>query len=297
MQSNITAEVTLKAYAKINLALDVLYKRQDGFHEVTMIMQSVSLADDIRLEKRDEGITLHVDVPGLAADKTNLAFRAAALLKNTYGIKRGVHIELVKKIPVAAGLAGGSADAAAVLKGLSRLWNLGLSMPELERLGADLGSDVPFCLHGGTMLAVGRGEKLLPLPAIPKCYIILAKLPIHVSTAWVYGHYRADRVQEHPDLEAMKEGLKNKDLTAIAARLGNVLESVTISAYPGIANLKQSMQENGALNSLMSGSGPTVFGLVKGRDRAEHIAAQLKKHTSAQVFIAKSVQDLEVENG
>lgn len=297
MQSSMTEDITIKAYAKINLALDVLYKRQDGFHEVAMIMQSVSLADEVRLWKREEGITLGVDVPGLAADKTNLAFRAAALLKNTFGIKKGVHIELVKKIPVAAGLAGGSADAAAVLKGLNRLWNLGLSMPELEKLGADLGSDVPFCLHGGTMLAVGRGEKLLPLPEMPKCYVILAKLPIHVSTAWVYGHYRDDRVKEHPDLEGMKEGLKNKDLTLIAAKMGNVLESVTIPAYPGIANLKQSMQENGAINSLMSGSGPTVFGLVKGRERAEHIAVQLKKHSSAQVFIAKTVQDLEGENG
>lgn len=297
MQSNITENITIKAYAKINLALDVLYKRQDGFHEVAMIMQSVSLADEVRLRKQEEGITLHVDIAGLAADKTNLAFRAAALLKSTFGIKQGVHIELIKKIPLAAGLAGGSADAAAVLRGLNRLWNLGLSMPELEKLGADLGSDVPFCLHGGTMLASGRGEKLLPLPELPNCYIILAKLPIHVSTAWVYGHYRADRIVEHPDLEAMKESLKNKDLAAIAAKLGNVLESVTIPAYPGIAKLKQSMREDGALNSLMSGSGPTVFGLVKGRDHAEHIALQLKKHSSAQVFIAKSVHDLEGKNG
>jgi 4-diphosphocytidyl-2-C-methyl-D-erythritol kinase len=262
-----------------------------------MIMQSISLADDVRLYKQEERITLGVDVPGLAADKTNLAYRAAALIKDTYGIKLGAHIELVKKIPMAAGLAGGSADAAAVLKGLNRLWNLKLTMSELEKLGADLGSDIPFCLNGGTMMAEGRGEKLSPLSNMPKCYVVLAKLPINVSTAWVYGHYRADRVLDHPDIEGMKKCLKDNDLATIAAKLGNVLESVTIPAYPKIANIKQCMLENGAMNSLMSGSGPTVFGLVEGRDQAEHIAAQLKKHSDARVIIAQSVQNLEGENG
>lgn len=294
---NKDGSVSVKACAKINLALDVLYKRDDGYHEVAMIMQSISLADEVTLVNRPEGITLSVDTPNLAADKSNLAYRAAALIKNMLGIKTGIHIKLVKKIPMAAGLAGGSADAAAVLSGLNQLWDLRLTMSELEKLAADLGSDVPFCLHGGTMLAAGRGERLSPLPALPECYVVLAKPPIDVSTAWVYGHYHADRIETHPDLNGMKKSLENKELALIAAKLGNVLESVTIPAYPCIADLKTCMLENGAMNSLMSGSGPTVFGLVEGREQAEYVAAQLKKQHDAHVVIAKSVRNMEGKNG
>lgn len=294
---NKSQSINVKACAKINLALDVLHKRDDGYHEVAMIMQSITLADELTLTNSPDGITLSVDTPNLAADKSNLAYRAAALIRSEVGINAGIHIRLVKKIPMAAGLAGGSADAAAVLCGLNQLWDLRLTMSELEKLAADLGSDVPFCLHGGTMLATGRGEKLSPLPDLPECYVVLAKPPVDVSTAWVYGHYQAQRIATHPDLEGMKESLKRKELKVVAAKLGNVLESVTIPAYPCIADLKTCMLENGAMNSLMSGSGPTVFGLVEGRRQAEYVAAQLTKQHDAHVVIARSVQNMEGKNG
>lgn len=285
--------LTLKAYAKINLALDVLSKRPDGYHEVAMIMQSVSLADTIVLTEQPAGIALSVTIPGLPADGSNLAYRAAALMVEYAKPGKGVHIHLEKQIPLAAGLAGGSADAAAVLRGLNQLWQLNLSLDELSNLAAQLGSDVPFCLYNGTMLATGRGELLKPLPPMPDCYVILAKPAVAVATAWVYGRFRASEIRVRPDIQAMCKNLAQGNLTGVAGGLANVLESVTIPEYPQIAEIKNAMLAYGALAALMSGSGPTVFGLAGCRRQAENIAARLQAQGVPEIFVAKTVSKVE----
>lgn len=281
--------VKLRGNAKINLTLDVLYKREDGFHQVEMIMQAIELADIVGLEERkNDNISITANIARLPCDHRNLAYRAAVLIKESCQVKSGVHIVLEKNIPIAAGLAGGSADAACVLLGLNNLWNLGLSIQELEILGAKLGSDVPFCITGGTMLATGRGELLKPLAEIKPCYVVLAKPPIGVSTAWVYRQYRNQNVKDHPDTVGVMASLKQGDLTGVVSRLNNVLESVTIPAHPEIKALKECMIQHGAMASLMSGSGPTVFGLVEDLAGAERIAAKLRSQSTAQVFVTKT---------
>ncbi len=287
--------MVLAARAKINLALDVLGRRPDGYHEVAMVMQSVALADKVTLAAADD-ISVTSTFADLDCGPTNLAYRAAALLRDRCGVARGVRITLEKNIPLAAGLAGGSTDAAAVLRGLNGLWRLGLTPAELEELGAALGSDVPFCLRGGTALATGRGELLAPLPALPPVWVVLAKPPVAVSTAWVYGNYRGERVAVRPDVAGMQACLAAGDLPGVAARLGNVLETVTVPAHPAIAALKENMREQGAMASLMSGSGPTVFGLVDDRRQAEKIAAALRR-TTAWVTVTEAAGELGEEDG
>lgn len=281
--------LTVKAYAKVNLALDIIGKRQDGYHEVAMIMQSIDLADTVSFTEQDGDITVMANIPALACDETNLAYRAAALLKREFSIKAGVNIALTKTIPMAAGLAGGSADAAAVLTGLNHMWGLKLSGDKLAELGAALGSDVPFCLRGGTMLASGRGEILRRLPNLPECYVVLAKPDISVSTAWAYGNFSQDKAGRRPAIENMIGCLKSGDLAGIAQRLCNVLESVTIAAHPVIGYLKQTMLDCGLMASLMSGSGPTVFGLTPDAETAQAAARELRSINNAEVFIAKTV--------
>ena len=278
----------LQAFAKINLTLDVLYKRPDGYHEVAMVMQAIDLADELTLSPQEEGITLSTDSPGLETDGRNLACRAASLLREHCGLRQGVHIHINKKIPVAAGLAGGSADAAATLKGLNRLWELNLPLKELALLGAQLGSDVPFCLYGKTMLATGRGEYLRPLPPLPECWVVLAKPPAAVATAWVYANYRNSPDVSHPDTDGLLQALAEKSFSGVAARLGNVLETVTIPAYPEIVELKNRMLRYGAAASLMSGSGPTVFGLTDTYEKARGLAGQMEEHQDAIILVAKT---------
>lgn len=285
--------LTIKAYAKINLALDVLYKRPDGYHEVAMIMQAISLSDTVTLKSQPAAIELSVNIPGLAADNSNLAYRAAALLQEYTKTGQGVHIYLDKQIPMAAGLAGGSADAAAVLKGLNQLWELNLSLDKLSNLAARLGSDVPFCLSNGTMLATGRGEIVEPLPPLPHCYVVLAKPAVEVPTAWVYGQFRASGVSGRPDITAMRESLVNNNLAGVAGQLANVLESVTIPAHPEILKIKEAMLAYGAMAALMSGSGPTVFGLSECREQAEQIAGRLRSLGVPEVFLAETVSKVE----
>lgn len=258
-----------KAPAKINLSLDVLHKRQDGYHEVEMVMTMVDLAD--RLELRElprDTIIISSQVGYIPVDEKNLAFQAARLIKEKYDVRKGVYIHLDKKIPVAAGLAGGSSDAAAALRGLNRLWDLGLSTSELMKLGEELGSDVPFCVRGGTALASGRGEKLQSLPSPPQGWVILAKPPINVSTADVYGRLQADRIEQHPSIPDMIKALRHGDFFGVCHSLGNVLEEVTMQLYPEVWRLKQCMQKLGVDGVLMSGSGPTVFGLVAKQAKA-----------------------------
>ena len=281
--------LSLKAYAKINLALDVIGKRPDGFHEVVMIMQSISLHDLVFMSLRKNGITLSCNNAELPCDKTNLVFRAAELVQKEVGVQKGVYIKLTKNIPLAAGLAGGSSDAAAVLKGLNTLWELALSTRELETLAARLGSDVPFCLWGGTALATGRGECLEPLPDFSGVGVVLANPPLQVSTAWVYGRFRQELVLQRPNLAGMRLAIGEKDFEAVAGQLVNVLETVTVPAHPQIADIKKLLSNEGARGVLMSGSGPTVFALTPSLDSARQLAGRISHGTDASIFVAETV--------
>lgn len=263
-------EIKLKARAKINLGLDVLRKREDGYHEVRMIMQTIPLYDKLTIRPaEDEQIHIRTNRHFLPTGEDNLVYRAAKLLMDEFQIRQGVEIELAKYIPVAAGMAGGSSDAAAMLVGMNKLFDLGLSTEQLMERGVKIGADVPFCVMRGTALAEGIGEKLTPLPPMPKCHILIAKPGIHVSTKFVYGNLRAGELEEHPDIDGQIEALKRGDLQELARLMGNVLETVTIPEYPVIRQIKDTMKEYGALNAMMSGSGPTVFGLFE-----EKLAAQ-----------------------
>lgn len=276
-----------KAYAKINLGLDVLGRRADGYHEVKMIMQTVGICDDLTFEKNAvPGVCLEIEGADLPTDGDNLVCRAAALMMEAGETTEGVRITLRKRIPVAAGMAGGSADAAATLRGLNRLFGLGYSPRELRELGVKLGADIPFCIEGGCMLCEGIGEKLTPLPSPPACYLVIAKPDFDVSTAFVYGNLKADSLPFHPDIDGMAEALAEGDLKKITDRMGNVLETVTKKAYPVIAQWKGKMRELGAENALMSGSGPTVFGICKEKGTADRIAAAIRDMAPAsEVFV------------
>lgn len=261
----------VKAPAKINLTLDVLYKRPDNYHEVEMIMTTVDLADRIGLESREDGqIKIALKDNFVPDDQRNFAYQAAELIKSTYGIKEGVTISIEKEIPIAAGLAGGSSDAAATLRGLNELWNLKLSLDELAELGAKIGSDVSFCVYGGTALATGRGEIIEELPAPPTCWVVLAKPKIGVSTADVYGGLKIEGLQ-HPNTKQMIQAIETNDYELMCKSFGNVLETVTFNLHPEVVTIKEQMQRFGADAALMSGSGPTVFGVVESEARVSRI--------------------------
>lgn len=263
--------ILVKAPAKINLSLDVLRKRDDGYHEVKMIMTTIDLADRIELEEQEENkISILSHNRFVPDDERNLAYQAAKLLKERFGVKKGVSILISKVIPVAAGLAGGSSDAAATLRGLNKLWNLGLSLDELAELGAEIGSDVSFCVYGGTAIATGRGEIIEPIAAPPPCWVILAKPTIGVSTADVYRNLKVDQVK-HPDTDAMIRAINNHDFKGICENVGNVLETVTLKLHPEVNHIKVQMNRFGADAVLMSGSGPTVYGLVQYQSRLHRI--------------------------
>lgn len=276
-------KIKLKALGKINLGLDVLGRRPNGYHDVRMVMQTVYLYDQILLEKTDkEGISLETNLFYLPVNENNLAYRAAKMLIDEFAIKEGVHISLEKHIPVAAGMAGGSSNAAAVLYGMNRLFQLGLTDQELMDRGVQLGADVPYCIMRGTVLAEGIGEKLTPLPAMPKCHVLLAKPPISVSTHKVYEKLDAQKVTKHPDIDGILLGLQTGDLKKITSSMGNVLENVTITEYPQIERIKDVMKEEGALNAMMSGSGPTVFGIYDDKMLARRAAARIREEQLAK---------------
>lgn len=282
----------LKALGKINLGLDVLGRRENGYHDVRMVMQTVYLYDKICLEKTKEPqITLTTNLYYLPVNENNLAYRAADMLMKEFGIKEGVNIQLEKHIPVAAGMAGGSSNAAAVLFGINRMFSLGLSQKELMERGVQLGADVPYCVMRGTVLAEGIGEILTPLPNLPKCHVLIAKPPISVSTKMVYEKLDAHEIEEHPDIDGILAGLKNQDLTQITNSMGNVLERVTIEAYPVIQEIKEVMKQQGALNAMMSGSGPTVFGIYDDKRKARIASAKLR-----QMGLAKQIYVTNVHN-
>lgn len=280
----------MKALAKINLGLDVVRKREDGYHEVRMIMQTISLYDKIFIKKtKNTGIKVSTNLYYLPNNENNLVYKAAKLLIDEFEIKNGVSMKLEKYIPVAAGMAGGSADAAAVLIGMNKLFGLGLSRKQLMDRGVSIGADVPYCIMRGTALAEGIGERLTKLKPLPKCYILIAKPGISVSTKFVYGNLKADEIEKHPDIDGIIEAIDNADILSVAERLGNVLEDVTIREYPVIDELKQFMKDRGALNSLMSGSGPTVFGIFTDKDMADKAYMELKGDLRAKQVYLTSV--------
>ncbi len=275
------------ASAKINLALDVLKKRADGYHEVCMVMQSVGLADIVRISPA-ERLSVQTDRTDLPNGPDNLAWRAALAFERATGRKASVSIEIEKHIPLGAGLAGGSTDAAAVLRGLNRLLKTNLSVADLQEIAATIGSDVPFCVTGGTALAEGRGELITPLADLPACPVVLANPGFEVSTAWVYGAYRAERVQQRPDIRRMLAAIAAQDWNGVMQTMGNVLESVTMPAYPVVEQIKKAMLAQGACVALMSGSGPTVFALVREEKQAAALAQAVRKETGAATYITET---------
>ena len=282
--------LSLKAYGKINLGLDVLRRRDDGYHEVRMIMQTVGIYDRIDLiYKETPGITVETNLYYLPDNENNLVYKAAKLLMDEFHVQKGVHIRLRKYIPVAAGLAGGSSDAAAVLFGVNKMFSLGLTTEQLMDRGVKIGADVPYCVMRGTALSEGIGEILTPLPVPPQCQVLIAKPGISVSTKFVYENLHANelRPEQHPDIDGMMEAIKQKDLYGIADRFGNVLENVTIPAYPVIQEIKDLMLEQGAIGALMSGSGPTVFGLFTNPKAAAKAHEEMRFGAGAE--LAKQV--------
>lgn len=279
----------LKAYGKINLGLDVLGVREDGYHEVKMIMQTVKLYDKLtfRILEEDE-IRVHTNLNFLPVDENNLVYKAVKLIKDKYGIQKGLDIDLYKCIPVAAGMAGGSSDCAAALVGASRMFGLKLGKKTLMKLGVELGADVPYCILRGTALSEGIGELLTSLPPIPDCFILIAKPHISVSTKYVYQHLDEKKEIDHPDIDGMIQAIQDGNLEGITGRFGNVLEAVTIPEYPVIRDIKNMMLEAGAMNSLMSGSGPTVFGFFKEEETARNAAERIReKGLANQIFVVQ----------
>ena len=266
----------IKAYAKINLGLDVLGTLPNGYHEVKMIMQTVGIWDELTVEKTDGSIVIDTDSRELPTDGNNIIYKAARLMQEEFGLSGGIRVCLKKNIPVAAGMAGGSAEAAAVLTAWILLYELGLSVEMLRELGVRIGADVPYCIMGGTALAEGIGERLTRLPAAPQCVLVVAKPDRNVSTKDVYRALDALADYPHPDIDGMTAAIREGNIAGVAARLGNVLEEVTAKSCPPVTEIRRMMDSHGALGSLMSGSGPTVFGIFDDRTKAETLAELLR---------------------
>ena len=270
-------KILVNSHAKINLCLDVTAKRSDGYHEVNMIMQQCGLCDSILLEKKQEGISLKTNLKFLPTDERNIAFKAAQAFFSHCGISGGVGIDIIKRVPVGAGLAGGSGNGAAVLQGLNRLYGANLSEEALCEIGVTLGADVPYCLKSGTMLASGIGEELRPLPALPKTAIVIVKPPFSVSTPTIYNKIDNTEIQQRPDIPLLTDALLRKDVKTLAENMVNVMEEVTLSMHPVIGRIKNSLLQDGALGACMSGSGPSVFALFDSYGAAKRAASAFKK--------------------
>ena len=284
--------ISLKALAKINLGLDVVRRREDGYHEVRMVMQTIHLYDRLEMEKTaTPGIELSTNLSYLPVNENNLVYRAGKLLMDEFGIAEGIKVYLNKRIPVAAGMAGGSSDAAAVLFGVNRIFRLGLTMEQLMERGVKIGADVPYCLMRGTALSEGIGEILTPLPPVPQCPVLIAKPSINVSTKFVYENLHLDQLSpaDHPNIDGIISAIRDGQISGIAENLGNVLESVTVKEYPIIQEIKDTMLRYGAIGSLMSGSGPTVFGLFPDQDTATAAYQRMRfgesSHLAKQVYL------------
>ena len=280
----------LRAFAKINLGLDILRKREDGYHEVRMIMQTIQMYDVLEMKKvKKPGISLSVNYPYIPSDERNLVYKAAKLLMDEFQVKEGVDIRLEKFIPVAAGMAGGSSDAAAAMVGINHLFKLGLSEKDLMDRAVNIGADVPYCIMRGTALAEGIGEKLTRIAQVPDCYVLIGKPGIGVSTKTAYESLQLDKIQSHPDLDGMIRDIENGNLLAMTDKMGNVFESGIIGKYPVIGEIKDLMEANGALKAMMSGSGPTVFGIFDDREKMEAAAAVLRQSNLAKTVFATEV--------
>ena len=287
-------KIELKAYGKINIDLDVIRKREDGYHDLDMIMQTVGVYDDVIISREDGTQTYEIEVSTdadiLPNDKGNLAFMAAKVLMEAYDIKSKVKIHINKRIPIAGGMAGGSADCAAVLRGVNKLFQLGLTDEQLQEYGVKLGADVPYCIVGGTKRAQGIGEILTDLPTPPKCYVIIAKPDAFVSTKFVYSHIRPAQIENHPDIDGIIESIKAGDLYGMCEKIANVMEDVTIPEYPIIQKVKDILKSNGAVNALMSGSGPTVFGIYDDEEKAKQSMDALSgKEFVSQLYLTKFI--------
>jgi len=280
----------LRAFAKINLGLDILRKREDGYHEVRMIMQTIQMYDVLEMKKvKKPGISLSVNYPYIPSDERNLVYKAAKLLMDEFQVKEGVDIRLEKFIPVAAGMAGGSSDAAAAMVGINHLFKLGLSEKDLMDRAVNIGADVPYCIMRGTALAEGIGEKLTRIAQVPDCYVLIGKPGIGVSTKTAYESLQLDKIQSHPDIDGMIRDIENGNLLAMTDKMGNVFESGIIGKYPVIGEIKDLMEANGALKAMMSGSGPTVFGIFDDREKMEAAAAVLRQSNLAKSVFATEV--------
>lgn len=292
-------QIKKKARAKINLGLDVIRRRPDGYHDVKMIMQTIELSDELIFTKVPEaGIRIELEKEDgnpsfIPTDDNNLIYKAAKMLFDLYSIDQGVHILLKKSIPVAAGMAGGSTDAAATFVAVNELFDLGLSLTKLKEMAVKIGADVPYCISGGTALSQGIGEVLTPLKNPPFCHIVIAKPDIDVSTKYVYENLHVDQIREHPDIDAMIEALEKQDGKELAKNMSNILEHVTQTQYPVILEIKECMENQGAMKALMSGSGPTVFGLFEEKEKALEAMKAIKEQGLAnQIFLTYFSNDM-----
>ena len=280
----------LRALAKINLGLDILGKRPDGYHDVRMIMQTIQMYDVLDIRKKEEpGISLSVNVPYVPADERNLVYKAAKLLMDEFRIQEGVAIRLEKFSPIAAGMAGGSSDAAAAFVGLNRLFRLNLTEKELMERAVKIGADVPYCIMRGTALAEGIGEKLTRMEPLPPCYVLVGKPGVNVSTKMAYENLNLSEIASHPDIDGMIEDIRRKDLYSMAAKMSNVFEPGIVRQYPVIRQIRELMEENGAVRAMMSGSGPTVFGIFDSKDQMERAAAVLRESRLARTVFATEI--------
>lgn len=278
----------VKAYAKINIALDVVGKRDDGYHLLKMIMQTIDLYDIIELEKCNSGINLKCNKHYVPTDEKNLAYKAAKLFMETYSIKSGVNINIIKNIPVSAGLAGGSTDAAAVLKLMNKIFNINAEDSELEKIALKIGADVPYCINGGTALCEGVGEEITKLKPFKDKIVVLVKPPFGVSTKEVYKEFDLSKVVFHPKIDEIINGMENDDIYFVANNMKNLLENVTLKKYRVISNIKVEMNENGAISSMMSGSGPTVFAFFDDMLKAQKCYDEMKKKFK-DVYITRTI--------
>ena len=287
MSSDRKNTITKKAYAKVNLGLDVIRRREDGYHEVRMIMQTVGICDVLTFTRQERpGIVVTTDKEELPGDESNLIYKAARLVTETCSVREGIKIELQKRIPMAAGMAGGSTDAAAVFHGMNEMFGLGMDEDEMCALGVKIGADIPYCVRGGTALAEGFGEILTKLPDAPACVVLVAKPDIDVSTKYVYENLHAESLEYHPDIDGMRAAIEEGDLRGMAERMGNVLETVTVNAYPVIREIKEVMKKSGAWNALMSGSGPTVFGIFGEEEKARKAYNEIAQaNLAGQLFL------------
>ena len=287
MSSDRKNTITKKAYAKVNLGLDVIRRREDGYHEVRMIMQTVDICDVLTFTRQERpGIVVTTDKEELPGDDSNLIHKAARLVTETCSVREGIKIELQKRIPMAAGMAGGSTDAAAVFHGMNEMFGLGMDEDEMCALGVKIGADIPYCVKGGTALAEGIGEILTKLPDAPACVVLVAKPDIDVSTKYVYENLHAESLEYHPDIDGMRAAIEEGDLRGMAERMGNVLETVTVNAYPVIREIKEVMKKSGAWNALMSGSGPTVFGIFGEEEKARKAYNEIAQaNLAGQLFL------------